>query len=337
MVKEIANTTKPKSHRKSDPPHPTVEDVGPKRKRTRSSGPATTAPAIAPAVAPAIAPAMVVDTIALPKTGVAEVALPFKTPSPASAIGQKNNVTAGRDIISFRRKNMSFTEVDSTKSILDNIPLELIGRIFFSGYMTTVEVSSRLVPVCKDFYQVCKKTYRAADLRCYTGSALKLAKVIECSFKNLLFLDVSYCCVAKYFTALLSLELSDTLIGLSLRGCENMDDSSLTFVGQLTELKWLDISKTNASQKEDITDVGVMELLGLTNLELLNLACTNVTPESIICGLKEWTKLEHISFQCCMYMDSDDLFEAIGNVSLKSLDITGTLCEDSQFATLFTE
>lgn len=239
------------------------------------------------------------------------------TPSPVASL----TVGSSR-ILSVKRQRVMFTEIDCSKSILENLPKDIIGQIFFSGFFSTVEVSKSLVRVCKEFRSCCQLCVQAADFRGLSSSYFAIERALKYTFKNIIFLDLSFCNFCDSDMEPLCSNLSKRLVGLSLRGTEISNDS-MSVLGSMANLRYLDISKSSTFQKDYIDDTGLAELSTLSKLELLNVAGTDITGNALSDCLKKCPKLKHLSIQCCGEM-TWAAAQAISQCSLISLDITGS-------------
>ena len=251
----------------------------------------------------------------------------FTTPSPMAVAG--SNV---KQHLSLKRKKTMFTEVDISRSILENLPRDVIGRIFFSGYLGSVEMAKKLVFLSKDFNAISKTHTHALDMRGLRVLAHHMAGLGKSGFKDLRFLDLSYCKMTDFAVTEIAKAVGKTLIGLSLRGTP-VTNKGLVPLASMPQLKYVDISKSCIMQKDLIDNEGLHSLMKLPNLKLVNIAGTGATHVGIEMGLRKWTKLEHFSMQCCE-MGPETAFE-LSQLSLMSLDITGTGASDVDFADLF--
>jgi hypothetical protein len=138
---------------------------------------------------------------------------------------------------------------------------------------------------------------------------------------NLRYVDVSHTdiIISQFFCKKL-LQVKNTLDGLNLRGTD-VNDSHLSMISQLTNLRFLDISKSLIEQSEYVTDRGVLNLVALIHLQWLDLSCTDVTDVSIDALGKSCDSLTHLSLQCCCSL-TDSFSTHISQLKLVALDIS---------------
>lgn len=252
----------------------------------------------------------------------------FTTPSPMAVVGSN-----AEHHLSLKRKRTMFTEVDASRSILENLPRDVIGRIFFTGYLSTVEVGKRVVRVCKDFNAISKTHTRAVDMRGLRVTSNYMSSLGNSGLKSLRFLDLSYCKMTDYTVTEIEKSLGKTLIGLSLRGTA-VTNAGLIPLASMKQLEYVDVSKSSIMHKDLIDNEGLTCLISLPNLKLVNIAGTSATDAAIDTGLRKWRKLEHFSMQCCP-MGRNTAYE-LCQLPLKSLDITGSGADDYDIKQIFT-
>jgi hypothetical protein len=223
-------------------------------------------------------------------------------------------------------------EIDLTQSILRNLPPEMIGHIFFSGYFSTQHIIRNFYVISKEMTQIGATYTTHASLRCSGVGNLHMDKLLKFNFKSLRTLDLSYSVVNDRHLRDISMNLSRTLRCLSLRGTL-VTNEGMPYLSSLSELRMLDLSKAWRDQKNLITDAGIQSLRTLVNLELINLSLMSISDAAICAGLQNWTRLRHLSVNCCRNIGNSTL-EALSVIPLISLDISATGVTDKGFQQL---
>ena len=106
---------------------------------------------------------------------------------------------------------------------------------------------------------------------------------------------------------------------LSLSGSENITDTGLVHLKDLTNLQNLGLEETQ------ITDTGLVHLKGLTNLQYLNLEGTKITGAGLA-HLKDLTNLQYLSLEGCDNITDAGLVHLKNLTNLKGLSLAG--CEN---------
>ena len=223
-------------------------------------------------------------------------------------------------------------EIDLSQSILHNLPPEMIGQIFFSGYFSTQHVIRNFYFISKNVTQIGATYTRHASLRCSNIVLLSWDRLMKFNLKSIRTLDLSYSIVEDKHMRDISKNLSRTLRCLSLRGTRITTDG-MPWIATLSELRMLDLAKVSRDQRNLISDIGIQLLRTLTNLELINLSLMNISDASTCATLQHWTRLRHVSVNCCRNLGNGTL-EALSAMPLISLDISATAVTDRGFQQL---
>ena len=107
-------------------------------------------------------------------------------------------------------------------------------------------------------------------------------------------------------------------------------DATLACVGRLTKLEslWLENSHMHSSPGGTrITDAGLLHIAGLTDLQELNLACTDFTDAGLL-FLGRLTRLEYLVLGGTQISDAG-LVHIAGLSDLQDLNLTGTDVTDA--------
>jgi endonuclease YncB( thermonuclease family) len=99
-------------------------------------------------------------------------------------------------------------------------------------------------------------------------------------------------------------------------------DDDLVHLKQFPELRSVDIPS-----KPLVTDAGLEHLVGLTQLEVLNLNWTKVTPEGVVRLVKDRTKLQGLELSGVKFRD-DDLIDLKRLTELRALSLRASLVTD---------
>lgn len=212
---------------------------------------------------------------------------------------------------------------------LMSLPEEILGRILFSGYLSTkwyntvclVLVNRRIRDLARTYISVVNNVNRI-ELDARTRKLLPLNVLnIWSVAQNVVMLDLSFSELT--FSPELGemiVKMKATLRGLSLRATGVNDEFVCNYVSQLTQLKYLSISQ-RSDKKQLITDVGGKALCTLTKLKWLNISMTNITSATLACLQPCIPHLQHLDMYGCVLL-TDDMISALLQWRLQSLDIS---------------
>ena len=198
---------------------------------------------------------------------------------------------------------------------------DLLGRILFSGYLkTNWNTIVGLILVNKTFMGLGKRYIAYVDNRgrpekCFF---LGIGKVAP----NLVSLDLgdtNFTCTIELGALLESLRVS--LRGRALKSTNVNDAFIVDHICPLSQLRFLNVSKSTTASKVDITDVGGVALGALMQLKWLNISMTNITDATVVHLQRCGVPLEYLALECCTLL-TDAAALAIGRFKLHSLDIT---------------
>mmetsp|Transcript_34843 Transcript_34843/g.33145 ORF Transcript_34843/g.33145 Transcript_34843/m.33145 type:complete len:352 (+) Transcript_34843:65-1120(+) len=211
----------------------------------------------------------------------------------------------------------------------------VIEGILFTGYIEKTSVLG-LLTISHRIHKIGNNAIRYLDLRSLNKISNSIVKIPKVAI-NLMSLDLSYSQLDESFTGSELTCLQSSLRGLSLRGT-SVGDNCLESLSKLTELIYLDISKSQKSQVKNITDIGVKKLCTLKNLNWLSVGWTSITDSSIHSICQNLTKLQHLGISFC-YLITNACFTEIQKLKLITLDVSSCkklsnkfmdrLCEDT--------
>uniref|UniRef100_A0A7S1VJW9 F-box domain-containing protein n=1 Tax=Grammatophora oceanica TaxID=210454 RepID=A0A7S1VJW9_9STRA len=213
-------------------------------------------------------------------------------------------------------------------SVIEFLPDEVVAKVFFSGFMDSIEIIRTLSVVSKRLNKIAHSTVNMLDLRgCTSLTPIDTSSLVS-RYSNLTELHFDYC---KQFgddhlVALSS--LNDTLHGLHLRGTSVTDRGFAALFGRrvlgenISNLKVLDLGVVTKDdcQQLRITDATV-DLLpeNCPHLRVLILDwCKGVTTAS----MTSIAKLVHLSSLSLMLTSVGDVGELTKIPRLASLDLS---------------
>lgn len=249
-------------------------------------------------------------------------------------VGSSAYQISKRSSMTIKRINRTTMEVDMSRSIFCNLKPEIITKIFFSGYFSSQYIAKRFMCISKDFRKFAIEHMRYFDLRCcsyFSNEKFeRFSSLISHTLKNVVHLDMSFAFVTDQMVSVISCNMK-SIQGLSVRGT-NVSNTGLISIGRMKDMKYLDISKSTRLQSKMITNVGVLHLKNLTELELINLSWTGITMHPFLTAvIKSWKNLKYLAVQCCSDL-GDPFLDSIANMCVTSLDISGTKITDKGFA-----
>ncbi|CAM9737831.1 unnamed protein product [Phaeothamnion confervicola] len=177
----------------------------------------------------------------------------------------------------------------------------------FSGFLDTVAVVSKLTRVCKRVSRIGHDASKTLDLHNKPVTEKQLATLLQ-RFHHVEALDLSFC--RKLHSSVGApgppLQLCvKTLQDLSLRGV-GVDDTTLSYVGRLTQLRRLDVSQSQLDASEKVTDAGILALSGLRELTYLSVAWNkNVTDEAVAAAVGSMPRLAFLDASLCQLVGGE--------------------------------
>ncbi|KAI2492232.1 F-box and leucine-rich repeat protein 13 [Fragilaria crotonensis] len=214
-------------------------------------------------------------------------------------------------------------DVDERENIVEALPDDLLGAIFFGGFVDSLEVINTTSCISKGTMALAQTQVKMLDLRkCSKLTSAKLSFLVN-RFPHLQELDLSYCQGIKNISRLQRLRCLKILklcgTGVSTIGI----DSFLKSKGAQS-LEELDLSVVNESQKSyikdrtvqllakrcpnlrslklawcrGVTDAAVAHLVKLRGLVELDLQLTSITAEACK-SLSQLTSLEKLDLSAC--------------------------------------
>ena len=238
--------------------------------------------------------------------------------------------------IELSRKLKLFKDSVST-SQLTELPLNLLQRIFFSGYLTISYILRTLPKINKLFHKISRQSCYLLDIRSRDLISHSFFEVAShYSSSSLYYIDLSYCTLPEYFDGNnLALHLLESLKGFSLRGTI-ASDSILPTIAKMKSLQFLDLSKSKLTELSSVTNTsssgnqiitftnnGLKQLKNLKNLIWLNLSCTHIEDNTLQEIIENNNNLEHIALFGCASL-TNGISKSLVHIksNLKSLDIS---------------
>jgi len=237
-------------------------------------------------------------------------------------------------------------EESEEHDIVEFFPSDILGSIFFGGYVNSLEVVKTASCICKDLMEIAKEKVTMLDLRRCPMMVTSDLSVLTKRFPNLQELDLSYCDDIDRIKGLKSLRLRI----LNLRGTEISDSGIVAFLKSKNAhyLEHLDLSACDANSSDlitdataellskhcrnlrvlklgwrrQVTDSAVQFLSSLKHLVELNLSLTNITVRG--CSLLSKCKsLEKLNLSACPIgeMALESLLPAEGGSNLTHLSL----------------
>lgn len=196
---------------------------------------------------------------------------------------------------------------------------DILGCILFSNYTGSTLYNIVSIALVNKLFMMLAQNFVSTIV--FDDSILDYFEQPNQLAINLMYVDISHTDIAitQNFCEQL-LQVKSTLVGLNLRGTD-VDDSNLSMICQLVNLRLLDISKSLIDYSNCITDEGVLELAALTNLQWLDLSCTDITDVSVESLGQSCGALTHLSLQCCWLL-TDSFSKHITQLKLIALDIS---------------
>ena len=210
----------------------------------------------------------------------------------------------------------------STNLQLDQLSDDVLGCILFSLYLSNrPQAVFSVMLVNKNFYCLSKKC--VSSIHFLREQNNLTFDAWHRSFPKLQYLDLS---MAKVLPGQAVQWESLGLYGGGLKGL-NLRNACVTnyecvFIAQMTNLRFLDVSRPCSASSDSLSDEGVLQLASLSHLCWLDMSCcgiSNTTVERLSTGAP---LLSHLSVQCCMRL-TDEACTYLSALSLRSLDISG--------------
>jgi hypothetical protein len=208
---------------------------------------------------------------------------------------------------------------------------DLIGNILFSGYLSkSWNTTVGLILVNKTFCNLGKRYLEYCDQKSRLGYSkisnqltplepLGIGKVAQ----HLVYLDIGFCPGLTFSPEFGSMLLGwkGTLRGLNVRSM-GVDDAFLsTYICQLIHLRFLDVSQMSSAQRHLITDEGCAGLSGLTQLRWLNISMTDISDKTTSILSTRCPNLMHVNAHSCRSL-TDASLSHLRTLKLRTLDIS---------------
>mmetsp|Transcript_24121 Transcript_24121/g.35746 ORF Transcript_24121/g.35746 Transcript_24121/m.35746 type:complete len:341 (-) Transcript_24121:48-1070(-) len=178
--------------------------------------------------------------------------------------------------------------------IVKFLPSDILGSVFFGGYINSLEVVKTASCICKELAEIAKEKVIMLDLRrCPLMVNSDLPSLTK-RFPNLQDLDLSYCEDIDYVKGLIPLRLRI----LNLRGTDIRDNGILSLLKSKNarNLEKLDLSACDSDSSDLITDDTVKILSNLCkNLRVLKLGWRRQITDSAIRFLSNLKHLEELN------------------------------------------
>jgi hypothetical protein len=213
---------------------------------------------------------------------------------------------------------------------LTKLPEAILGRILFSGYLSTkwyhtvgiILVSKKIFELGKTYIAYVDNSNRI-QLDAFTQKISPLGVLgIQSVARNVVLLDLSFSTI-EYSPEVgqMLVSMRATLRGLSLRGTGVKDDFVRDYVASLTHLRYLNLAQTSASERTNITDEGATHLCALAKLKWLNISTSNITAKTLV-GLQEAAPgMFHLDLFGCKLL-TDEAIPVLCAWKLQTLDIS---------------
>lgn len=152
---------------------------------------------------------------------------------------------------------------------LDMLPDEVLGHAFFSGYVNSIDITTKITMLSKRTRQVANKSVKMLDLRALPKLEAHHVAAIVARHGNVSALDFGYCCQFGRQHLLALVPVSGTLRELCLRGTNLSDDDIVAYLdavmehlgGEPSGLEELDLSTVKKEESPRIGDVAVSKIV----------------------------------------------------------------------------
>jgi hypothetical protein len=208
---------------------------------------------------------------------------------------------------------------------------DLVGNILFSGYLSkSWSTTVGLILVNKTFFNLAKRYLEYCDQKSRLGFSKETCKLTALDplgigkvAEHLVYLDIGFCpdlVLTPEFGSML-LCWKSTLRGLNVRSM-GVDDVFLgTYICQLVHLRFLDVSQMSAGQRGIITDEGCTGLSQLSQLRWLNISMTDISDKTVQLLSSSCPSLTHVNAHSCRLL-TDAATVHLRGLKLRTLDIS---------------
>ncbi|KDO35085.1 hypothetical protein SPRG_01150 [Saprolegnia parasitica CBS 223.65] len=199
-------------------------------------------------------------------------------------------------------------------------------RVLYGGYLDSFAVVRTLSMVCHAFRELARHHARIMDLHSTRETHELLARCVLPRYPSIVRLSLKWTLCTDATLALVAQHLP-RLTHLNLHGCKSISDDGCMHLAQLSHLQFLDLSfcprigdaglqhlralrleSLKLNMCRDVTDIGLLELHGMSSLLELGLSCTQITSAG----------LTGVASNCAM--------------SLQVLDLSGCAVDDASVA-----
>ena len=215
---------------------------------------------------------------------------------------------------------------------LTSLPDNVLSIVFCSGYFSFVDLNKRLTFICKKIRALILENLSIIQIRGYNLSGLNQDHFYSmiASFRHIKFIDLSYCNIAITKLDRLLSSYCD-IKGLCLRA-ENVRESSISYIGELKKLQYLDLSRFKYEENDTIGS-NIQVLKSLSTLVWLNISYTSVSDEVLYTILSSNKNIEYLGIAGCRKL-TNNCYQALQQtVSLKCLDISNCRRIENSFFT----
>jgi hypothetical protein len=156
-----------------------------------------------------------------------------------------------------------------TTSPLDMLPDEVLGHAFFSGYVNSIDITTKITMLNRRTRQVAKNSVKMLDLRALPKMEARHVAAIVARHGNVSSMDFAYCSQFGREHLLALVPVSGTLRNLCLRGTNLRDEDIVAYLdavinhlgGEPSGLVELDLSCIKREETSRIGDAAVSKIV----------------------------------------------------------------------------
>jgi hypothetical protein len=220
----------------------------------------------------------------------------------------------------------------TTTSPLDMLPDEVLGHAFFSGYVNSIDITTKITMLNRRTRQVAKNSVKMLDLRALPKMEARHVAAIVARHGNVSSMDFAYCSQFGREHLLALVPVSGTLRNLCLRGTNLRDEDIVAYLdavinhlgGEPSGLVELDLSCIKREETSRIGDAAVSKIVNCCpQLQSLHLGwCKGVT-DKCLSELKNLRRLKDLDLSLTSI--SEKACRDLANIhELESLDLSAT-------------